>query len=425
MLLAAVGLTPTEALLRLPTAVAAVAAVTVTAACAASWFGPRRGPRVAVIAGVLLATHPLFVFYAHDARPYTIAVLLTVVASGALISALSRPSPLRLAAYALAAVLAIYAHMFAGLVVAAHALVVVRHGVDRRRWLVTGAAVAAAVAPLAWIGSHQTGELGWIPKPTPAAVVSVLGKLAGGAEAVPLAALAVLVVATLRARRRPWPAGVRGTLLIGWAVLPPALLVLADFGYPVLVARYALVAVPAMAVAAAGAAVWLNNRAAAALLALTVASAVATTVYQQAQPFKYEDFRAATDAIEDSSRPGDAIVFLPSAMRVGYDQYSRSGFDDGRGPVDVALAPGDGPLIADLIGGVELAPDRVRRAVADHQRVFVVGDGPPQTMARHRAPQDRAKVAALRDGYVLAWARRFGVVTVSLFTRPGATLGAG
>jgi hypothetical protein len=178
-----------------------------------------------------------------------------------------------------------------------------------------------------------------------------------------------------------------------------------------------------MAVAAAAAVVWLNNRAAAALLALAVGCAVGTTVYQQVQPFKYEDFRAATDLVGDSARPGDGIVFLPSAMRVGYDQYARAGLDNGLAPVDVALAPGAGPLIADLIGGTELPPDQVRHAVAARQRVFVVGDGPPQSMTSHRSRKDQAKVAALRSGYVLAWSRRFGVVTVSLFTQRGSRTG--
>ena len=155
VVLAAVGLHPTEALLRLPTAVAAVAAVAATTLFAAQWFGPRHGPRIGFIAGVLLATHPLFVFYAHDARPYTIAVLLTVVATGALVAAIREPDPARLATYTAFAVLAIYAHLFAGLVVAAHALTAVRHGTHRRRWLVAGAVIVlfGVAVPLAlWWG---------------------------------------------------------------------------------------------------------------------------------------------------------------------------------------------------------------------------------------------------------------------------------
>jgi mannosyltransferase len=416
MLLAAVGLTPDEALLRLPSALAAVGAVTATAALAASWYGPR----VAVVAGALLATHPLFVFYAHDARPYTIAALFVVVATGALVAALRRPTPVRLAGYALLAVVAVYAHLFAVLALVAHAVAVARHGTHRMRWSATGAVVSAAVAPLVWIGSSQTGEIGWIPRPTPVAVAGVLTRLAGGVVvAVPLAALAVLVAAAVRRRPRDWLGGTRPVLLLGWAVLPPVLLVLADLVRPVLVARYALVAVPAVAIAVAATALRLRSRAVTALIVLAIAGALGSSAVQQTQPYKYENFRAATDLVVDDARPGDGVLFLPSSMRVGYDAYVRADRDDPHpaAVADVALEPGDGPLVASRIGGDEVSPDDIGRSVDAHPRIFLVGDSLPEALIGHRGAIDRAKEAALRSGYALIWTRRFGGLTVSLFAR--------
>src|SRR6185437_3464118 len=150
---------------------------------------------------------------------------------------------------------------------------------------------------------------------------------------------AILVVSLMR--RRPRITG-NGVFLMSWAVLPPVALVAGDFLTPELVARYGLVAVPAIAAVAAVLAVRIGGRAGIALIVAAALAAGATTAIQQIRPYKYEDYRAAADTIGDLAQPGDAVVFLPASTRLGFDVYSQLEPDLNR-VTDTALAPGGAP----------------------------------------------------------------------------------
>lgn len=441
-------LPPTEAWVRLPSLVAAVVAVGCTVAFAARYVGAP----AAAVAGVLLAVHPTFAFYAQDARPYALATAATAGATLLYVRALDRPVPRRLAGYAIVAVAAVYLHLFAALVLLAHAVVMVCRARPAGRWLVTGSVVVVACAPLVVVSAGQTAEVSWIPPVTVGATASVLDHLYGGPPV--LAALLAVLVAALAARRalrrtphlrhvralRPhWPSRGRNRLVrpgsvwssgwdrlvrtgsvwssgwavpIGVAVLPPALLVLADLVRPVLVARYALVALPATVVAVTGAAVR-GGRVARVALAVALVAALGTTVVQQARPYKYEDFRAATDAVTDAARPGDGVVFLPLSSRVGYQAYVGRE-RDGVVPTDPLLWKD--PVAADRIGGREVAAAAVAARVHAARRVFLYGTD-LVAGAVGAGATDAAKARAVA-GYRVRWVRHFGLVSVALVVPP-------
>lgn len=415
-LLSVVGVVPSEGWLRLPSALAAIATAALVARLATDWYGPQTG----LLAGVLLAVYPLSVFYAHDARPYTLATMLVVAATMLFVRARRRPTPARLAAYSAVAVLAVYAHLFAALALVVHAVIVVVRGPRRGRWLLAGLAVALAAAPLVWVAAHQTGEIGWIPQPSPRAVASVLNKVAGGG-AVALALCGVAVTVALSARVRRWRIvpDERAALLLGWAALPPLLLVAADFVTPVLVARYALVAVPAVAVAVAAVCIRVRSRFVVGFTLVTLLAAAATSIIQQAQPYKYENYRAAENLVDATARPGDAMLFLPASTRVGYLQYAEHATGDPH-VLDVALRRGGEPGTADQIGGYEVAPTVLTDRLRSHPRVFLIG-APLAAAGTMGGSTDQVKQLALRSGYALVWSRAFGVVSVSLFVRPPAS----
>jgi mannosyltransferase len=438
-LLAAAGLPADEAWLRLPSALAAVAAVALTVVLAARYFGPRAG----LAAGVLLAVQPMLVFYAHDARPYALVTAGVVGATLLFVRALKRPSPARLAAYGLAAAGCLYLHLFGALALLAHAAVAARRGRPRLRWALTGALLVLAAAPLLAVSSGQTGELAWIPPLSLPAVASVLTRLAGGPATLLATLTTVLVTLVHRHRKRgaeghlvpptagagelgplagsgsPGRSGGRPWgLLVGWVGVPVGVLVVADAVRPVLVARYGLAVVPGVAVCVVGMVAVLGGRLARGLLAVTVVVALVTSAVQVGRPYKYEDYRSATDAVTDAARPGDGVVFLPAAYRVGYEVYAREPGEpvDGTLPTDLALLPGGGPDSASQIGGRELPPtataDRIRLA----GRVFLYGLALPAAARTRRGTADRAKELALA-GYRQVWERRFGQVDVTLLTR--------
>jgi hypothetical protein len=205
-------------------------------------------------------------------------------------------------------------------------------------------------------------------------------------------------------------------MLVGWAMLPPAALILADFVQPVLVARYALVAVPAVAILAASAAHRIGGRLAAGLVAAALLAGAVTSVVQQAQPFKYEDFRGAADVVADTAQPGDGLLFLPASNRVGYDRYFNADTDPQQArAIDLALVAGAGPQVAGAIGGLEVDPAELARDIAGYHRIYLVGDALGRSTRIRAGAADLAKAAALRAGYRAAWTRGFGQVNVTLF----------
>ncbi|WP_203963488.1 glycosyltransferase family 39 protein [Actinocatenispora thailandica] len=442
------GQPPVESWVRLPSLVGAVVAVGCIVALAARYVGPP----AAAVAGVLLAVHPTFVFYAQDARPYGLATAAIAAATVLFVRALDRPSPGRLASYAGVAVLAVALHLFAALALLAHAVVAVRRGRPAGRWVLTAMAVAIAVTPLVLVSARQTAEVSWIPPASPRAVASVLTHLYGGPLV--LAALLAVVVAVLATRYGPHRAAVpvgdpptgrwtglrsmlptlRASPVAGvprlprtgparppvapWSVpivvalLPPVLLVAADLLRPVLVARYALVALPATVLAVTGAAVR-GGRVARAMLAVALVAAVGTTAVQQLRPYKYENFRAATDAVTDTARPGDGMLFLPLSSRVGYLAYA--GRDrDGHLPADPLLRRA--PRLADRIGGREVAARLVPARVHAARRIFLYGTDLAALSARP-GPSSAPKVRAVA-GWRVRWIRHFGAVSVALLTPP-------
>ena len=436
-LLSAVDLRPTEGWLRLPSALAGVAAVALTAGLAARLFTPLVG----LAAGLLLAVHPLVVFYAHDARPYTLVTVGVLLSVLALRRALRRPTAGSLIVYAASCVLVLYAHLFALFALAAQAGVILWKGTRRGRFAVVAAVVALTAAPLGWLASHQSGEIGWVARPDLTGVASFLLRIAGVPVAIAVALLAVpLARSAYRRRRAPAPgapasgapvgvgasgvpAGVvpdsRGALLVGWALLPPVTLVVVSFVQPVLVARYALVAVPAVVIVVALLLRRVGGRFAVGIAIAAVLAAGTITVVQQAQPYKYEDFRAAADTVADSARPGDGLVFLPASFRVGYDNYLRPDRSDPAVPVaaDVALlAPARWRGEA-VIGGQECPPEVLTQRIGAHDRIFLVGSTLAAAVHERHSPAEIAKEHILLAQYTQVWSTHHGAVTVTLLLR--------
>lgn len=95
--------------LRLLSALAGIATVPV------AWAIARRlgGRRAALVAAVLVAVNPLFVWYSQEARAYGLFVLTAALAMLCFLRALERPTAGRLALFALSGSLALLSHYFA------------------------------------------------------------------------------------------------------------------------------------------------------------------------------------------------------------------------------------------------------------------------------------------------------------------------
>jgi mannosyltransferase len=143
-------------------------------------------PTAALCAGLVFAILPAVSVQGHNARPYALVTAAATWASYLLLRAVAGPRPRRFAAYGLALALTGYLHLFDLLLVPAHTITLMslrrpaspaRRGSPLaaspqpatgrilvvRRWLVTIAAVAAAMVPAGILGWLQRGQIWWIP----------------------------------------------------------------------------------------------------------------------------------------------------------------------------------------------------------------------------------------------------------------------
>jgi 4-amino-4-deoxy-L-arabinose transferase-like glycosyltransferase len=150
----------TEAPLRSLSALCGVLVIPVAYAAGAKLAGRRAG----LIAAALTAFNPLLIWYSQEARSYEMLVLLSAGALLAFAYAREDPSPVRLAAWALVAALALCTHYYAALAVVPQAVwVLVAHRRRRPVYLAVGgvAIVALGLSVLA-VTQKGNGRTAWI-----------------------------------------------------------------------------------------------------------------------------------------------------------------------------------------------------------------------------------------------------------------------
>jgi Dolichyl-phosphate-mannose-protein mannosyltransferase len=309
---------------RLPSALAGIALVGAVYWLATLLTGRRA---VALAAAALTALSPYVLEYAQLAQGYIFLMLASACAVGASLEA-DRAASVRgrgrwLAAGALAAVLALWLHYTAGLLV-----------VPLCVWVGSRRALTAASRSM-FVGACAIGAAALIPMlidqhgyhPHRIGVASVAGVTATTVQRIfgtPLVGRVdwLLIVATLvttvslvwllaagRSRIAEWP-------LIAWlaAGIPLTLFVLSIFGGHLMLTRYAAVAAPFMIVAIAACALSLGPPSAGlAVGAVAVAVAIGGLVASHQPSGFYLDAKGAARYIDDHARPQDAVLASPSA----------------------------------------------------------------------------------------------------------------
>jgi mannosyltransferase len=404
---ATLGIRPSEGWVRLPSALAVIASVGLVTALACRLLGTLAG----LAAGAVLTFQPLVAFYATDARPYALAMLLAVGATTVLLADLRRPRVWTVTAYVLLAIAALYDQFWSIYVLAAHGLLIMLRA-RRWRYAVAAVIVVAAALPLVLLSDRESGELWWIPSPSVATIAGFVTRICGG-----IGGIAVMVVlgATLwfmrgRTKKTGWRDEDGRLAVRFWLLVPPIGLIVFSFWQPMMVPRYALVFVPAWAIMMVALCLRLPRRAAISLVALIVAVSLVGTVIQAAQPYKYEDFRAIATDVRDTAHAGDGIVYIPTSYRVGMRPYLTGG------PTDVLLADpasvNDGPSI----GGREVPIGDVTGRIDACPRIYLIG---PVLGGRQPGlpSMDVAKESVLRSRFRVIWRRTYGAVSVTLLAR--------
>jgi len=308
--------------------------------------------RVALIAVALITFNAYHIRYAQEARSYSLLVLLATLSSGLFVAALQHPSRRNRWGYVLASVLAVYAHLYALLLVAAQWLSVrswqrtqisrtkvsgtqvVISPASRRNsihhaWIWIGLAVLPLLAFAAKTGA---GPIRWIPQPGFRDVLDFAEHLAGN-DGLPLLLLyaAACVAAIIPQEKMTWllRPGIASNLwarqfLLVWLLFPVGLTLLLSLARPVFLGRYFIFCLPALVIlAAAGLArlrrSWMLAFSLAAMLLLSMQGTF--RYYDHDFDLERDGSGAAADYILTHAQPGDAIFFYIPGARTPYEFF--------------------------------------------------------------------------------------------------------
>ena len=371
--------------------------------------------RVAMIATALLAFNAYSVRYAQEARSYALFMLLATLSSGFLIAWLREMSPdlrsqsaasnsqtLLVRGYAVTSVLAVYAHFYAILLLAAHWIVVARisphfdgQGLApaiRRAWKWIGLAVAPL---LIFVAKTGAGPIRWIQRPGVHDLAEFFEHLAGGNNWVLPVLFAVACIAVivplgraLWSRDQKWEVW-RYQFLLFWLLFPILLTVLLSFARPVFLSRYMIFCLPALLILVAAGLGQLNRWLLPPALVVVLMLALQGTAFVYGHDFDHERDAsgAAASFILDHTQPGDAIIFHIAETRVPYEFFRslRAGtntaspeFTGRIGPEILFPQHNAGLDYRDFTG--KPTPEFVRAAVQDHPRVWLMlmNNGPAE-----------------------------------------------
>ena len=390
----------TEWVVRLPSAIAGVALVGAVYWMARAFV--ERRP--ALLAAALCALSPLVLEYAQQVRVYVFVMLAATVAVGATVRAAeaSTGRSRMLAFGAVAAVLSLWLHYTAALVIAPLCVWLATRVEIPRRWRAAfvGVCLVAAVAvlPLLIDQYHNApnGGLVGVANLTWANVARIAAtpfdsRVPGGVDVIRLigvaAVLASAFVLVLRGRER-----VRsGRLLAALGVCAPLVLIAIGIaGKDVVITRYTAVAAPFMLTAIAAAVTLLPRPPAATLLIATlVVSAVGLAASHQRTGY-YAPAREAIAYIRTRLAPADVILTPgPPGDDVPLDYYGQRLLD----PLPEFIASTD--------------TGRVAAALAERRRVWLI---------TQIAGGNLSNTALLKSASLLLGARGYRALSVHTFT---------
>jgi len=353
-----------DAWMRIPSAAFGVAAVWL------AWrFVRAKGEREAALAAWLVALSPLLVMYSRIARAYSLACALAFLSNLALVWALRRRTIPALAAYVAATVLMVYANLLAVGLWAAQAAFLLWF--FRRRlggllpWVAAHAAVGLMLAPwfaFSLAGAVQFGaettytaqQVGRVAKACYLALTLCLGETVHPLNpwVVPAAlvgfggAMAMGLAHVLRRRHA------LGVLLVTQVVF----LYGAALLFPAAAPKHLTILLPAWCGLLAMGVGRTKAQRAALACALLMAGTTGASLFNYYTGRQFHDadmvtpWREMASAVEESERPGDALVIGYRMDRGAYDMFRRYyrgrlrpeylDFQDWRGHLDAALSRG-------------------------------------------------------------------------------------
>jgi mannosyltransferase len=449
----AVGSSP--AVLRIPSVIAMVAAVALTAILARRLTG---SGWAALFAGLIMALTPVITYYAQTARSYAMVVTCVLAATLALLHALDAEvtgasGPVvarRWVLYGALVTLGGYLNELSLLVLAAHGVTVLLARYGRRvlpHWIAAAVTGAVLVLPLVIISIRENGAVHWITRPGLADLRILFQDYFGVTAAAGILVFVCAVVAVLPpdgwwTRRRaaagsgagakagpsaeaPWwsSGGISLPSVAAPLLVVPAALLFGEslVATPLYVDRYVLYG-EAGAALLAGAGMyrigrWLRDAASqrALLWAPGVVVCVLVLLAQigpqqrvRTPESRAYDFGSASRFVGAHAHPGDGVLFFGTFYRKARLGYPR----DFTKVSDFAMAVS--PQQAGTFRGRDKPFRLIEPLILQHDRIWVIGKEPSDRLP---PGEYQAESMELRTNFVLVLTHRFRGMVVTLWQR--------
>ena len=407
-----------EGWLRAPSALAAVAAVPVTALVARRVFDER----VAVLAALLLAGSAFSLDRAREARTYAIAMLLAAVTTLLLLKAVETRRRRWWAGYGLAGVLALGAQPLAGTLVLI-AQTVSLAVLPRDRWprrlalgVLAGLFLLSGAMAL-HITRVQSASTDFIEPTTFETLTHFADVLAGSR---PLAAvfvglgLVALVAIGRDGLRRSVEVWQR-VLIFSWLLVPPVVLALVSELRPLWRSRYLVPITPALVILIAFALIRLRPRVLQAGVLAVVLALSAVNVHAKIRAPAVEDLPGGAEMLLRASRPTDAVVYSGAATRTPFHWVLQQQAGGRPLPRDVSVAPEGSPQeVGDLYArevDASVLAGRLQRC----ERIWVVSLPGSLWHPTPEPMQDVQRSAFWREHFREVAQRDFGGLRIELY----------
>lgn len=325
--LAHLGIAPSEALVRLPSALAATCAAVVLFLLAYRLTQPTHGRRIipALATVALFVCAPQALTQAQMTRSYALETLCACLSWYALIRALERGRRRDWLLYTLASSALVYAHLFGVLLVVAQGVYIAALFLrDRREFLpilrAYGVALVGVIALSELVlidAAMHGGNNSFVPAATPGGVLPLIVTVVGNPVALVACVVLGVVASIASLKRLRWLAPVRTSALfvaLAWALVPLMLAYLATqpgHNVHLFYARYLIVTLPGWCLLAGLGVVALPWPPARLVVAVALVAVVAVSLPRTYTGMEVWDVRGAAQWVEARYQPGDGVACLP------------------------------------------------------------------------------------------------------------------
>ena len=284
-------------------------------------------------AGLWLALSPFAIWYAQEARMYSLLLCLTLGSAYAFWRLLKQPNWKRWGGVAAISAISFTIHYFAfifSLVQFAYLALNLRRTHQALRWWALAQVVAVIpFLPWAWVVARREGGyfgIGWIQPVTPRDLLVTVSNLAftlGDPRSIWTWLGLVVMVGVVIAGALTLRASAARSFLLLWLWLPLLFIWFISLWLPLYVDRYFIICLPALLLLSSALTLSPLKIAYGTIIGLLLLTGIASAHIWRELIWVKEDWRSAASLIQQHEQPGDALVMREFQNVIPFNYYYR------------------------------------------------------------------------------------------------------